>query len=584
MRLVRIDDSGELSLVEHVGGNIPRYAILSHTWAEDSAEVSFLDFTRGLSKSKAGYHKLVFCAKQAAADNLNHFWLDTCCIDKSSSAELQEAINSMFQWYRKAERCYVYLSDVSIAGMHRGHVATQGAFQVSRWFTRGWTLQELLAPATVEFFSSEGNRLGDKLSLQDDISKITGIVPQALQGLPLRHFSIDTRLSWANKRETKREEDKAYSLMGIFEVHMPLIYGEGGENAFRRLRDEIHRALESDSQFERRGATIPLRPSDPNITQIPHEASGRHYRMSVQHRHQEPGPKMHSQQSTSRAAVGELFPGNEPDVYMREREQFLDQTRSEVEQEQDDLLARSYLEAVTHSRKIQSQLDGCDERTYISPLSEELAWFTNTNLYRSWSTSEGGCILYQTAPQRPDSFGRARNLESLLPVAWKSQPPKSNRAHIHTAHYIAESSEHCTFDDFLLSIFYQLLVATHQDASEWQDTMSEVEPKIRRRFLKTLSKDLPSIESGSLLDLIDYILKFTKHRSAPDQTFQTLCVLKNLHQPTNPGFVKELLQLKDSLRRAGVHLLITGSGWKPDTLPAIDEDTEYIGKERSSNT
>ncbi|KAH7396341.1 heterokaryon incompatibility protein-domain-containing protein [Pyrenochaeta sp. MPI-SDFR-AT-0127] len=253
MRLLRIDSDGEFSLVEYVRKDIPPYAILSHTWGEDHEEVSFRDFSHGLSKSKAGHKKLVFCGKRAAYDNLRYFWVDTCCIDKSSSAELQEAINSMFQWYCKATKCYAYLADVSIArvegidtlSQQAQTKANKQAFQESRWFTRGWTLQELLAPTSVEFFSAEGERLGDRSSLLQDIYDSTGISPQAIQGRPLNQFNIETRLSWAENRTTKREEDKAYALLGIFDVHMPLIYGEGEENAFRRLREEIDKSAKS---------------------------------------------------------------------------------------------------------------------------------------------------------------------------------------------------------------------------------------------------------------------------------------------------------------------------------------------------
>src|SRR5436309_239132 len=114
MRLLKLNNTGEFSLTEFVGNNIPRYAILSHTWGADDEEVTFKDLGEGTAKSKAGYYKIRFCEEQAANDGLQYFWVDTCCIDKLSSAELSEAINSMFRWYRDAAKCYVYLSDVSI--------------------------------------------------------------------------------------------------------------------------------------------------------------------------------------------------------------------------------------------------------------------------------------------------------------------------------------------------------------------------------------------------------------------------------------------------------------------------------------
>jgi hypothetical protein len=205
MRLLQLQENGGFSLVEYVGKDIPPYAILSHTWRKDDEEVTFKDVTESAGNSKAGYKKLIFCGEQAAKDGLQFFWVDTCCIDKSSSAELTEAITSMFQWYYKAVKCYVYLSDVPINGFAKN----DQSFQKSRWFTRGWTLQELIAPKCVEFYSLEGQRIGDKTSMVQEISDITRIPIEALQGTPLSRFSIDERMSWAERRETKREEDAA---------------------------------------------------------------------------------------------------------------------------------------------------------------------------------------------------------------------------------------------------------------------------------------------------------------------------------------------------------------------------------------
>ena len=239
MRLLRLEDDGNFSLVEFVGNNIPRYAILSHTWGTDEEELTFKDLVGGTGKSKAGYRKIRFCGKQAANDGLQYSWVDTCCIDKASSAELSEAINSMFRWYQDAARCYVYLSDVSVSCSVGGERRWKPAFKKSRWFTRGWTLQELIAPRSVEFFSAECERLGDKQSLKQTLHEMTGIAVQALQGNPLSYFSIDERMLWAANRQTKREEDAAYSLLGIFDIHMPLIYGEGRQKALNRLQREI---------------------------------------------------------------------------------------------------------------------------------------------------------------------------------------------------------------------------------------------------------------------------------------------------------------------------------------------------------
>jgi hypothetical protein len=241
MRLLEDRGHGNLSLVEYYD-NVPSYAILSHTWGPDGEEVTFKDLMEDTGKNKAGYKKIEFCRKQTVKDGLQYFWLDTCCIDKSSSAELTEAINSMFRWYQDASNCYVYLSDVSISGertnAQSSSTAWNAAFRRSRWFTRGWTLQELIAPTSVEFFSREGDRLGSKKSLEQEIHEITKIAIDALRGAPLTEFEVEERFSWAAHRETNRQEDKAYSLLGIFNVHMPLIYGEGNK-AFVRLREAI---------------------------------------------------------------------------------------------------------------------------------------------------------------------------------------------------------------------------------------------------------------------------------------------------------------------------------------------------------
>ena len=168
--------------------------------------------------------------------------MDTCCINKRNDPELSEAINSMFRWYKKATRCYVYLSDVSLSIDERNELTIhtcESAFRQSRWFTRGWTLQELIAPGVVEFFTSDGTKLGDKSSLELIVHEVTGIAKKALRGDHLSSFSVEERMSWAANRNTKREEDRVYSLLGIFEASMPLVYGEGEEKALKRLQKEI---------------------------------------------------------------------------------------------------------------------------------------------------------------------------------------------------------------------------------------------------------------------------------------------------------------------------------------------------------
>jgi hypothetical protein len=239
MRLLKLDADGGISLKSFFRTPVPPYAILSHTWGRDQDEVLFKDITDGIGTEKPGFQKLSFCGKQAERDGLHFFWVDTCCIDKSNEMELRTAINSMFKWYEKAERCYVYLADVSVRAGQLSHTEWESALRNSRWFTRGWTLQELLAPKIVVFYTSEHVRLGDKTSLMHNIHEITGIAVDALQGRSLEDFSTEKRFQWVEKRETTEEEDIAYCLLGIFNVSLPLIYGEGRENAMRRLRREI---------------------------------------------------------------------------------------------------------------------------------------------------------------------------------------------------------------------------------------------------------------------------------------------------------------------------------------------------------
>ncbi|GAB1312028.1 Beta transducin-like protein HET-E2C [Madurella fahalii] len=240
MRLLERDDTGQFYLTKPLPDDaiIPPYAILSHTWGDE--EVLFRDLVDGTAKKKAGYAKIQFCGDQAWRDGLKYFWIDTCCIDKSDAAELQHALHSMFQWYRGAEKCYVYLTDVSTRKRDAdGNCNWELAFRNCKWFTRGWTLQELIAPTAVEFFSKEGAYLGDKRSLGQQICNATGIPLGALQSNALSDFSIEERMSWVKNRNTTRKEDKAYSLFGIFDVCMPILYGEGEDRAFKRLREEI---------------------------------------------------------------------------------------------------------------------------------------------------------------------------------------------------------------------------------------------------------------------------------------------------------------------------------------------------------
>jgi hypothetical protein len=243
MRLLQYNNDGGFGPTEFFESDIPKYAILSHRWGAE--EVTYKDLIDGTSKSKAGYSKIQFCGEQAKRNGLQYFWVDTCCIDKSNAVELQEAINSMFRWYQHAIKCYVYLPDVSRPHSDSADGSNEpweSTFRKSEWFTRGWTLQELIAPASVDFFSKEGELLGSKASLERHICETTGIPANALRGSPLSDFSITERKLWAASRETYRQEDKAYSLLGIFDVHMPLIYSEGKDKAWQRLQEEIDKA------------------------------------------------------------------------------------------------------------------------------------------------------------------------------------------------------------------------------------------------------------------------------------------------------------------------------------------------------
>ena len=217
-------------------GEAPQYVILSHTWEQE--EVLFADVDNPTSRTKQGWKKVDKCCEIAAAEGWEWVWIDTCCIDKESSAQLSEAINSMFRWYQDASICYTYLSDFP----NRSGETIQ--FKESRWFTRGWTLQELIAPAYVVFFDQEWNDIGTRNSLSDPVQTATGVSARDI--LNFSKCSIARRMSWASQRSTTRVEDMAYCLMGVFAVNMPIIYGEG-DNAFRRLQVEIMQISDDDS-------------------------------------------------------------------------------------------------------------------------------------------------------------------------------------------------------------------------------------------------------------------------------------------------------------------------------------------------
>ena len=267
---MRLINTHTLDFEEFEGQNIPPYAILSHRWEEE--EVLYKDVERGNATTKKGWQKITRCCEQARKDELLYVWVDTCCIDKSSSAELTEAINSMFRWYQRAQICYVYLCDINFTNLEgqewqsthlRSHqwsnslgqgegIFLQHDFLLelcnSVWFTRGWTLQELLASESMIFFGRYWQVLGTKDFLCAPISHATYIPASILRHeKPLDSVPVAERMSWAARRFTTRVEDRAYSLMGIFGINMPMLYGEG-EAAFMRLQEEILK-LSSDQSI-----------------------------------------------------------------------------------------------------------------------------------------------------------------------------------------------------------------------------------------------------------------------------------------------------------------------------------------------
>ena len=213
-------------LEEFVNHNEAKYAILSHTW-EKGEEVQYRDFNSREAKKKRGWKKIKKTCQLALEDGCDFAWVDTCCIDKTSSAEWSEAINSMFSWYAGAEICYTYLAD---------HDASNPNAQLSesRWFTRGWTLQELIAPAQVRFYDKSWKSFGTKGTLSVQLSQVTGVgaevlLPSKLQSLEetLDRLPVARKMSWAAKRETSRIEDIAYCLLGIFGIAMTCRYLRG---------------------------------------------------------------------------------------------------------------------------------------------------------------------------------------------------------------------------------------------------------------------------------------------------------------------------------------------------------------------
>ncbi|KIM52916.1 hypothetical protein SCLCIDRAFT_478751 [Scleroderma citrinum Foug A] len=258
----RLIKQGELdchkNVLEFKDDETTEYAILSHRWT--AQEVDYREMVKlakmGVEERvricrRDGYRKILQSCEQARANGYEWLWVDTCCIDKRSSAELSEAINSMYRWYEKAKMCYAYLHDVHgssfpTASDKKRYPDFNGW---PEWFERGWTLQELIAPSEVEFFNEDWQSIGKKTTLAPTLRNITGIPEHILTyGLRGNRPCVAQIMSWATHRKTTRVEDRAYSLMGLLDVNMPMLYGEG-KKAFHRLQLEIIRASNDQSIF-----------------------------------------------------------------------------------------------------------------------------------------------------------------------------------------------------------------------------------------------------------------------------------------------------------------------------------------------
>ncbi|KAH6965008.1 heterokaryon incompatibility protein-domain-containing protein [Fusarium venenatum] len=241
MRLLNVDT---LELEWFPGNHKPPYAILSHTWG--SEEIMLQDVASLRTGQGAGFTKTRAACAEASRRGFDYVWVDTCCIDKSSSAELSEAINSMFKWYENSEICFAYLDDV-----YTSFGDIRKSMSQSRWFTRGWTLQELLAPNELIFFSSDWSVIGTRHEYAGIVSDITGIEQKYLESqdtisvqarqVLISSATVAQKMDWASKRTTTRGEDMSYCLLGLFGINIPLLYGEGPERAFFRLQEAIVR-------------------------------------------------------------------------------------------------------------------------------------------------------------------------------------------------------------------------------------------------------------------------------------------------------------------------------------------------------
>lgn len=268
-------DTETLELTEFFDTAVPPYAILSHTWSIPSEEVSLVEMqkSRGTVVDKSGFRKIADFCRIARDRGYNYGWVDTCCIDKRNSADLSEAINSMYRYYYEAGECLIYLADVASTQEWDRVDAAQllDRLEPSRWFSRGWTLQELIAPKRKCFFARDWTPIsqhGDEL--QRVVARITSIDPRVLADRErLSLCCTAERMSWASRRRTTRSEDIAYSLMGLFNICIPVLYGEGGKRAFRRLQEEIIRTSFDQSIFVWRTSTGTRRTSSGLFAESP---------------------------------------------------------------------------------------------------------------------------------------------------------------------------------------------------------------------------------------------------------------------------------------------------------------------------
>ncbi|KXX81983.1 Vegetative incompatibility protein HET-E-1 [Madurella mycetomatis] len=249
---MKLLNTSTLHIQEFFGSDIPPYAILSHTWGDE--EISFQEMVDAARhpRAKKGFFKIIKACEIEIGKRSDWIWIDTCCIDKSSSAELVEAINSMYNWYERAQVCYVYLEDLewddSLDPLDES-LQLWGKLSRCRWFTRGWTLQELIAPKCAHFFDRKWKCIGTKGDLAEKLSTITGISKKILLGKQrLDTVSVAQKMAWASGRTTTRIEDTAYCLLGIFGVHLSLQYGED-HRAFRRLQEAIISTIPDLSVF-----------------------------------------------------------------------------------------------------------------------------------------------------------------------------------------------------------------------------------------------------------------------------------------------------------------------------------------------